>query len=499
MSLITIDDDSSEDIAIISDTVVKESSEASERTLENKSTNNDTDTEDLTEVLSNSKSNDTEMLEPVQVEPDDSETIDTTENDDETREKPILELMKNLIHYNGKQNTTLTNAELIKMLKNEFHIDVPNLPLISVEIYMNVLKKFLKDWPQWDKFDQVMHEFRCMSDNDEIERMLEREYTALKEYLAAMLKASKPWARESAQKLKRSAEVPASAKAVPGDVILEVNCARSQLNTLFFRKPHPNYNYTIFNVENSVPTKINISTPSLKSILNGCYVRIHINTKCFKYKRELIHDLKHKLINKKNQKNVQETKLNQYLQTLKAPPKTDKIISNKDIKAVTEKIDFCNRYMNTGSVSTIFQIINDDINAIDGSFGIPAVFRHYMNPYAYVRYLHEPVDVESDKYDLQLEELISPRLKFQISRLSLNASAETLVPNWLKLECSVCEVTFLGITGVEQLIEHFRDNHQNEPDLTCTNCDKTFSVNELALTRWYHKCEKAILFNSDTE
>lgn len=407
--------------------------------------------------------------------------------------------MKNLIHYNGKQNTTLTNAELIKMLKTEFHIEIAHLPLISVDIYVSVLKKFLKEWPQWDKFDQVMHEFRCMSDSEEIETMLEKEYVALKEYLAGVLKTCKPWVRASARKFKRDTEVAASAEAVPGDVILEVNCSRSQLNSLFFSRPHPDFNKSIFNVETPLPTKIYIAAPSLKSILNAFHVRICINTRCIKYKRELIHDLKHKLVNKKNQRNVQRIKLNRYLQTPKIPTKTDKIISKKDIKSAIELVDYSNKYISTGSKSTILQIIKEDINVVEGSFGIPAVFRHYMNPYAYVRHLYKPVDVESDKYDLHLEEQVSPRLKFQITRLCLDDTEEGILQNWLKLECSMCEVTFAGLYGVEQLKEHFRDNHLNEPDLTCTNCNKTFSVNELALTRWYHKCEKAVLLSSDTE
>ncbi|XP_063390622.1 uncharacterized protein LOC134676231 [Cydia fagiglandana] len=473
MSLIVVEDDSSDELASASSVV--SDGEQGKHVLDNKI--NKASAQELT------------MDERSY---DDAETVSTAYNDDE--EKPLLELMKHLINYNGKQNTKLTNNQLIGILKKEFDLDPANLHFISVDIYMNVLKKFLKSWPQWDEFDQVMHETRCMDDHEEIEKMLDIEYTSLKEYLATILKATEPFAREAAQKLKRSQEIPESSKAVPGDVVLEINCSRDQLNKLFFRKPHPEYKGSIFNINSDVPSKICVNQQTFQSMLNSCYINITINMACFKYKREMLPNFKHMLINKNLRQIQREPRLNTHLQTPKNT-KTQGDVARKDLKLVIEKIQRSNRYNieQQHDVDMIFKTINEDLKVLPATFNngrveIPCTFRFHMSEYPYVRYLYEDVDTESEKYDLQLEEKISPMVWFHISRLSLKISATNMDSNWLKLECSICQTAYHGVQGIGALKAHFREAHQNEPNWSCTHCDTEFTATQLATARWHHHC-----------
>ncbi|XP_063543820.1 uncharacterized protein LOC134752152 [Cydia strobilella] len=472
MSLIVVEDDSSDEIASMSD------GEQGKHVLENKIKNKPS----AQELTMDERSY------------DDAETMSTADNNDD-EEKPLLELMKHLINYNGKQNTKLTNNQLVGILKKEFDLDPANLHFICVDIYMNVLKKFLKDWPQWDEFDQAMHETRCMDDHEEIEKMLDVEYTSLKQYLSTILKATERFAIEAAQKLKHSQEIPETSKAVPGDVVLEINCTRNELNKLFFRKPHPHYKSSIFNINSYVPSKIYINQQSFQSMLNSCYVNIFINMACFKYKREILPNFKHKLINKNLRRLQREPKLNTHLQSFKnTKPQGD--VGRKDLKLVIEKIQRSNRYNieQQQDVDTILKTINEDLHVLPASYNngrveIPCTFRFHMGKYPYVRHLYEEVDTESEKYDLQLEEKISPMLLFHISRLSLVTKFTNTDSNWLRLECSICQRKYYGVHGIEALKAHFREAHQNEPNWSCSHCDKEFLATQLATARWHHQCE----------
>ncbi|XP_048003728.1 uncharacterized protein LOC125239977 [Leguminivora glycinivorella] len=472
MSLIVVEDDSSDERASVSED--EQSKDVSDNRFNNKPS--------ARELTMDERSY------------DDAETISTPDNNDD-EEKPLLELMKHLINYNGKQNTKLTNSQLVGILKKEFNLDPARLHFISVEIYMNVLKKFLKDWPQWDEFDQVMHETRCMDDHEEVEKMLDIEYTSLKTYLSTILKATEPFAREETQKLKRSEEIPETSKSVPGDVVLEINCTRDQLNKLFFRKPHPEYKDSIFNIAPHLPSKIYIHQQNFQSMLNSCYVNISINMDYFKYKREMLANFKHKLVNKSLRQIQREPKLNTHLQTLKlSKGQTD--VARKDLKFVIEKIQRSNRYgiEQQHDVDTLFRTVIEDLSVLPATYNngrveTPSIFRHYLSRFPFVRHLCQDVDGESEKYDLQLEEKISPMLCFHINRCNVIGKTINTDSNWLKLECSICQIKYHGVQGIEALKTHFRECHQNEQNWVCTHCDKEFVAAQLATARWHHRCE----------
>lgn len=166
------------------------------------------------------------------------------------------------------------------------------------------------------------------------------------------------------------------------------------------------------------------------------------------------------------------------------------------MKLVIEKIQHSNRYSieQQEDVDTIFKTVNEDFKVLtasynDGRIEIPCTFRFYLSRYPYVRHLYEEVDTESEKYDLQLEEKISPMLWFHISRLSLVTRSTNTDSDWLKLECSICQTKYHGVEGIEALKAHFRESHQNEPNWSCSHCDKEFVATQLATARWHHRCE----------
>ncbi|XP_063369799.1 uncharacterized protein LOC134658123 [Cydia amplana] len=468
MSLIVVEDDSSDELAAVS--VVEQAKEVPENRIMNKAS-----AQDLT------------MDERSY---DDAKTVDTADNND-GEEKPLLELMKNLISNYGKQDTRVTNDQLVGILKKEFHLNHANMPFISVDIYMNVLKKFLNTWPQWNEVDPVMHENRCMDAHEEIKKRLDIEYKSLKEYLATVLKATEPFAREVAQKLKRSQEIPHPSRAVPGNVVVEINCTRNQLNKLFFINPHLEYNNTI---NSHVPSKIYLNQQTFQSMLNSCYVNFTINMACFEYRREMLPHFKHKLVNKKPRQFQREPKLNTRLQSLKNT-KTEGDVARKDLKLLIEKIQHSNRYSTEQQqdFEMLFKTINKDLNVLPASYNngrveIPCAFRFHMSKYPYVRHLHEEVDAESDKYDLQLEQKISPMLCFHISRVSLVTRPKNFYSNWLQLQCSTCQTKYEGIQGIEELKAHFREAHQYEPNWNCSHCGKELAAAQLATAGWHHRC-----------
>ncbi|XP_047518743.1 uncharacterized protein LOC125058670 [Pieris napi] len=400
---------------------------------------------------------------------------------DEDDDSPIKKLFKKLMYNDCKQHTILTNNQILNLLKVEFDIDVYKLHNLQVDIYITLLKKYLKDWPLWEEFDTIVNEAKKANNLASLDGMLHSKYKHLKAHLQYALDISEPMAKEEVLRLKNNQKVMKSEVKEPLQaVVMEIDASRSQLNSLILRNPSSN---SVFNVNSQKSTIVVPGIRKIESILNWWTINIeitykHANTTRLIYKRETKHELKHCLINK-----------------VLPCDKTEKIILNQDLylkKNKRSRVIDRNALQNIiGNMHTesreILEFIKKDNLLLPQTLYSDAIYKRYMNTYAYVRYLYKDHEeaVKDPQMDLQLEEKIFPLYKISIG--DLIKRPVKLNNDSIKVECAMCKVTFTGPNLVSDLRNHFED-HCTEPDWICTCCNMTFPMLQLASQWWAHKC-----------
>ncbi|PZC73185.1 hypothetical protein B5X24_HaOG209917 [Helicoverpa armigera] len=427
------------------------------------------------------------------------EYIDSQDEDPDGDEKrPIMLLLRRLIR--NKQNTVMTNAQIIDILQSEFNICVNSSHELEVDIYIKIIKKYLKDWPQWEELERISTKLSLIKDFEAVSKVLNHKYKNLKEYLGVMLEAAKPLAQEAVRNINSNSNQPETSKVdesiETNDVIMEIQCTREQLNNLFFRKPRLDLNNTVFNMTEITPSRINLRNLTFDEILNGCWVKIIITLPHFSFVRELSYKLSHVLINKARKdrtttdvsfsrdfevncgnksKNQRICSRNSFLQQFST-------ILQESAKRYPEMYDF---------IRSIVELIKNELDVID-PFTVPASYRRHANKYNYVRYLYTDNNQNSDpRYDLQLEETITPMYMYIIDKVQKSDGIIPLVWEWLKTECMVCKIKITGTKSTswkEAWESHFSEKHSNETDWQCAHCKRLFGIAFLAKNKWYHEC-----------
>lgn len=404
-------------------------------------------------------------------------------------------LLRRLIR--NKQNTVMTNAQIIDILQSEFNICVQSSHELEVDIYIKIIKKYLKDWPQWEELERISTKLNNIKDYEAVTKVLNHKYKNLKEYLGVMLEAAKPLAKEAVKNVTPE-NVKMDDNIDSGDVVMEIQCTKEQLNQLFFRRPRLDLNNTVFNMSNVAPSRISLKSLTFKQILEGWCMKVQINLPHFSFVREVTYKLKHVLVNKVRSESVPDVPLQTNLQTLQRDQlnKTGKAYTRSEI--VMEFGDILKRCATYNSelyetVHALFDILTAELNDTfewKTLYKIPTSYRKYANKYKYVRYLYAANDQSDDpRYDLQLEETIAPAYLYMFGRLG---KMEKIPPiaEWLKFECMFCKIKIPLTAPLEKvtLESHFNNFHQNEPDWQCTHCKKTFSIDYLCDNKWYHEC-----------
>ncbi|XP_072941402.1 uncharacterized protein [Epargyreus clarus] len=409
---------------------------------------------------------------------------------------PIIQFFKRLIVNSSSQNTMLTNAQIQEILTKEFNIDLLKLHELEIEIYINVLKKYLKDWPIWDDFDHTAKELTSRGDKESLSKLLENHYENLKGFLQINLDIAKPLAAECAAKIRNKPDNTLKKALGPPDsiMVLEIQATREQLNTLVLRQPDTEKQNTIFkHFDNSIPKHITVNTLSLDAILNWWSVAISINLQWIPsgnnlfLKRETIHKLDHVLVNRKNENSsITINRLNVPTQ-IKTKKKVC-IVSRKQLHGCLDLLQSVAAHNSSSNeIKLILECFKKDLTFLPFCVA-PAHYRRYYSDYPYIRYLYAPTDgTHSSKYDIQLKETVSPML--QISTGQIDKDIDTVLPpNWLKVDCQSCKRTFYGEHLVTELRQHFDEYHPMEPDWQCANCQKSFSMSYLASKYWTHDC-----------
>ncbi|XP_049883397.1 uncharacterized protein LOC126378919 isoform X1 [Pectinophora gossypiella] len=424
----------------------------------------------------------------------DVQAVEVIEDGSNVEDKPILALFNRLIGNDNKQNTVLTNTQMISILNKEFNIDTSKLHDLEVDIYLSVTKKFLKDWPQWDEFDNMMHSLIKENNKENLKAILHTKYCDLISYLNRMLEEAKPMAREA---VKYAQEQKPVVDSEATDVIMEVYCSRAQLNGLFYQHPNPEQNYTVFNMNVSGPSTISLEVPSYKSILNWFNITFALGSNSFYITRSFKHELRHTLVNK----------------NLKVKTKEIEMVNCKFQEKCTHSAKKCNKKTLLGVInelrsketddesvtSILLDVIEEDIKDLPAQIKVPGGYQKYLYPYAYVRYLYTEVpeatnDLTWNRYDLHLEELMRPLCRFFIGKLNLDDRNTKCNPkqnsNQVLIECRACSVSFSKATMLEDLRQHILTVHMSEPDFKCTKCHMVLSVLSLTQNRWMHECQE---------
>lgn len=400
-----------------------------------------------------------------------------------------MHLFKRLIGDN-KQSTMLTNTQIINILQKELDFNVAFLHDLEVEIYLNLVKKFLKDWPQWDPFDISINKLKEQRDYDSIRSLLHDTHLKLKHYLKEILHKATPIMKSMiAESIEKNKNDNTKFKS-DNNVFMEMYCSREQLNVLILRRPTSNN--SIFNIIDGPVFKNNLS---YKSIFNWWDVQIDINLNCFVYKRETQHDLKHTLVNKKLNKDPN------YAQELNANwqcrAKKSGFVEISDILRMISRIVLHYNKIDKFKVmvEAVFEQISLDLNGAPDSIRLFSDFRRHMSTYPYVRYLYSEHDgdlpIEGNVYDLQLKEVISPRFLFVLSKLEFTDDVFPDNLDWITVKCGLCKEkneSFSGMALEYSMVDHFSKFHSDEPDWQCVSCNQKLSMLELAENRWEHSC-----------
>ncbi|XP_028160609.1 uncharacterized protein LOC114353012 [Ostrinia furnacalis] len=405
-------------------------------------------------------------------------------------EKPLIMLFLRLIGNDTKQNTVLTNAQIIDILQKEFEMDIVYTHELEVEIYLNLLKRFLKDWPQWDEFDFDINILKDQKNIAKMKDMLQSNYGSLKKYLQSMLTAVDPMLKKVIKEVNKST-VREPTTTSNDEVAIEVKCTRQQLNELFFRRPHPEQNNTIFNIE--LPSeKIRLQPVAVQSILNWPGIRISISIPGLMYKREIKMPLKHLLINKKLNyppPPLQEAKTNYQVRTAR-------MTNHVDVKTFYDIIHRIGngKYRNQDLMDKIWMLsalIKSDLEEAPKYIYSPSSYRQNLSKYPYKRLLCAEVNSDSfssNNYDLVLEESGIPQLQYHFIRFSDPELEITQDGSFLKLECTLCECIFAGAYMFSMIQAHF-EFHRGEKDYECSGCHVVFSMEQLTASKWRHVCD----------
>ncbi|VVC99533.1 unnamed protein product [Leptidea sinapis] len=423
-----------------------------------------------------------------------SEVVDITSDGEEEQrqsiagtnepEKPIMSLFRRLIE---NDKTLLTNLQILQILKIEFNVNFKNLQLLEIDIYLSVMKRFLKDWPEWDAFDQAINQYKKENNQNAIEMMLKSKYEEFKSYLQSIVDTTRPIAKKAVEDVVDIANLDLKDnKEKQSDVTLVIEANRSQLNNLILRHPKKGM---LFNGNKQEKTIKSYILP-LDAILNWWNVQIQVRVKVkhdiiLYYSRETKHKLKHTLVNKVLR--VQSPiPIESSLQLqIKYDGRHKTTVNTSVVTNNLQRIASMLGQPDAGESRCIIDFIVKEIG-FEEKLDVPAYYKRTLSKYAYKRYLYvdnADSDAVDKKYDVQLEEIITPTFQMFVGDCDL----EGMTTCEVNVKCMMCDVTFTGMNIVELLKDHFQE-HASEKPWTCLSCGIELPMIELADSWWCHRC-----------
>ncbi|XP_041983058.1 uncharacterized protein LOC121736073 [Aricia agestis] len=416
--------------------------------------------------------------------------VSSDSDSDTSPDKPLIHLFKRLIEIENKQHTVFKNSQINELLQKEFNMDVRNLHVLEIDIYLTVVKKFLKEWPEWDSFDKIVNEVRKKGQNSLDDALLEKKYSSMKSFLKKALDEAEPLAKIAVEKIKEKEKGAKGEEPKDDDPVLEISATKAQLKQLFFRYPNPKCSKSIFNIDNIVPSQIKVSNIPLRSILNMSGVTITITgpADAVLYKHETNHEFEYVLCNKRLiAKPKKDLELNQ---EIVYKGSSDAVIN------VSKIISLINKAYTPYALSEIMEIINFvliSLKFLPLKVFQESTYKRHTNKYPYVRYYFKDIEnafmEDIRKYDLQLQEMIIPVLEIYIGNFTnVMDGRNNLTEDSIMVTCRSCSISFQGASIVNEIKMHFNTQHE-VPDVQCNNCEEAFTVENIAGNWWCHQCK----------
>ncbi|CAH2062362.1 unnamed protein product, partial [Iphiclides podalirius] len=393
-------------------------------------------------------------------------------------------LIKNdLLKKETEQRVFLSNALLTEILQKEYFMDTILMHKFEVEIYLNVLKRYIKCWPDWDTFADDVVDLQDKGDEEGIATLLKEKRLSMKEYLGEMLDIAQELAGEKVE------ELLAKERRSDEGVIMEVEATAQQLRSLFYRHP---LRGSIFNASDGPPPALRSPKRlTFESIVNWTGVEIAINLKAedklLIYKRRNIHKLEHKLVNMKLERRERQ-----------GPDLNGRVMLKLGKRRVTMTRDALEKLLrqalsseaneNWYSVRNVLEkALIDELAHLPERLDIDCDLKRHISG-RYERYFsQEPEGGEgADKYDLRLEEVVSPIAQYSFSLCGLPITDDG--QECIALSCHPCQATFDGGSAVCDILKHFSALHVAEPDWTCPKCLRVFTMSALTHAAWDHTC-----------
>ncbi|GBP36214.1 hypothetical protein EVAR_85461_1 [Eumeta japonica] len=441
-------------------------------------------------------------------------------------DRPLLKLMKIVIHIVTKEEkTVLTNCHLLDILQKEFNIDTRNKTKLEIDIYLDIIKNFLKTWPRWDEFDKLIKESR-RDPKKTIDSILSDECQDLHKYLKRILSMTEGQMTHALEKLERNKMKQQMQKQKKekdieeGEVIMEVTCSRGQLNELVYTHPVMN---SIFHISNNTKNG-STKTFSLAEIFNWPNVSISISLpwlECFRrnssHFERILKNLKLHTVDVDAENLSKEIYWRNHQAKKWSVKKVSIVNLFNDLLEYIKSADMGQQHKQNrqGIMEVLSQFKHDLVGGPD-LITLGAEYQFFLSRYKYVRHLSKKPPlyqglglktIQNDNaenfFDLRLEETISPAQKFQINSIKCDHSPNSRHPqltetdlkrfwdtnnDWLIIECLDCNLKFKGFLTWHFLQQHFIENHSLEMDWTCQNCKSIYSMQDLANNRWFHKC-----------
>ncbi|XP_050676609.1 uncharacterized protein LOC126973397 [Leptidea sinapis] len=420
-----------------------------------------------------------------------SEVVDITSDGEEEEqrqsiagtnepEKPIISLFRRLI---DNERAVFTNEQILHLLNIEFNINVKNLQPVEIDIYISVMKRFLKDWPQWDTFDRAINEYKKENNQNAIEMLLNSKYEDFKSYLKPIVDTTTQMATKPVEDDVNITNLDDN-KEKHSDVTLVIEANRSQLNNLVLRHPK---NSMLFNGNKQEKTIKSYILP-LDAILNWWNVQIQVRVKVkhdmiLYYSRETKHKLKHTLVNKVLGVQSPSPKESSLQLQIKSDRRHKKTVHTNVVTKKLKRIASMLGQPDAGESSRIIDFIVNEIG-FEEKLAVPAYYKRTLSQYAYKRYLYvdnADSDAVDKKYDVQLEEIITPTIEMFVGDCDLGGMTSSEV----NVKCIMCDVTFTGRHIIQLLNDHFQE-HASEKPWTCLKCGVELPMIELADSWWCH-------------
>ncbi|CAG9834222.1 unnamed protein product [Diabrotica balteata] len=407
-----------------------------------------------------------------------------------------------------RKQLNLDTAVLELMLKHEILIDLDKLDRVLAIVLPHMLVYYMKNWPGWQKSPEYYSGKLSFKD----------WFLKFRQYLSVKLNYLIKNGYSEIMNQEDEAEVHSSEDTVvpPTEMapfVVNIQGAPKYLSTLVFDVKKDDI--TIHRHLEPEWTDI-----SLREFVNWPYVGIEFRSSEFAFKRFNKNEYRRwlnltscsvafgavkfieeaRIINKETSRSVHTLEriyayAKQFVQVLSSYNMKSKISTNtlelievlleeflKDIKEIGINNTFATNTVVVFNIGQQAYIRNKKLENKEANLNRQVGLCEVLIP---------KMEIQMN-YFSALEDTTTAHTSFchlnEVSRLILeNVSCCTKFIPTLIFKCLFCNVQF---DTQPCLLNHFQVHHGMEPPFSCNNCNRSFTIPELARSRWCHECKK---------